>query len=122
MAARTDKYFVVIIDLCNFQITQILTFKERFRILEFKHSKYDRTLYLDGFDMDTDDNLDDLDASECILKFGICQRMSLQELCINVIVNYFCVSEIKSFRLPQFLIEEILTVRYIDVIVWYCSL
>ena len=122
MAARTDKYFVVIIDLRNFQITQILTFKEGFRILEFKHSKYDRTLYLDGFDMDTDDNLDDLDAIECILKFGICQRMSLQELCINVIVNYFCVSEIKSFRLPQFLIEEILTVRYIDIIVWYCSL
>ena len=111
MAVRTDKDFVVIIDLRNFQITQILTFNERFSMLEFKYSKYDRALYLDGFDMDTEEDLDDLDASDCVLKFGIWQGMSLQEFCINVIVNYFSVSEIKSFRQPQVLIEEILALK-----------
>ena len=110
MAVRTGKDFVII-DLRNFQITQILTFNERFSTLEFKYSKYDRALYLDGFDMDVEEDLDDLDASDCVLKFGIWQGMSLQEFCINVIVNYFSVSEIKSFRLPQVLIEEILALK-----------
>ena len=80
-------------------------------MLEFKYSKYDRALYLDGFDMDTEEDLDDLDASDCVLKFGIWQGMSLQEFCINVIVNYFSVSEMKSFRQPQVLIEEILALK-----------
>ena len=111
MAVTTDKNFVIIIDLRNFQVSQILTFKERFLLLEFKYSKYDRALYLDGADMDIDEDIHDLNAGDCMLKFGIWQGMSLQELCVNVIVNYFSVSEIKSFRLPQFLIEEILTVK-----------
>ena len=109
MAVRTDKNFIVIIDLRNFQITQKLIFRERFSMyfLKFKYSKYDRALYLLGANSDWS-GLYDPERGEFILKFGIWLGMSLQELCVNVIVNYFSVSEIKSFRLPQFLTEEVL--------------
>ena len=109
MAVRTDKNFIVIIDLRIFQITQMLTFRERFCMyfLKFNYSKYERALYLLGRTWDCL-GLIGPERPEFILKFGIWQGISLQELCVNVIVNYFSVSEIKSFRLPQFLIEEIL--------------
>lgn len=112
MAVRTDKNFVVIIDLRIFQITQMLTFRERFSMyfLKFKYSKCDRALYLLGANSDWS-GIYDPERGEFILKFGIWQGMSLQELCVNVIVNYFSVSEIKSFSLPQSLIEEILSFK-----------
>ena len=108
MAVRTDKNFIVIIDLRIFQITQMLTFRERFCLyfLKFNYSKYERALYLLGRTWDCL-GLIGPERREFILKFGIWQGISL-ELCVIVIVNYFSVSEIKSFRLPQFLIEEIL--------------
>ena len=108
MAVRTDKNVVAIIDLRIFQITQMLTFIEKFGkyFLKFKYSIYDRALYLLGANSDWS-GIYDSERGEFILKFCFWQRMSLQELCLSEIVNYFGVSEIKSFSLPQFLIEEV---------------
>ena len=90
MAVRTDKSFVVIIDL--------RIFSKYF--LKFKYSIYDRALYLLGADSDWS-GIYDSERGEFILKFCFWQGMPLQELCLSEIVNYFGVSEIKSFSLPQ---------------------
>ena len=111
MAVRTDKNFIII-DLRFFQITQMLTFREKFSMyyLKFECSKYDKALYLFGANPQWC-GIYHPEMGEFILKFGIWQGMTLQELCANAIVNYFNVSEIKSFSLPQVLIEEILSFK-----------
>ena len=112
MAVRTDKNFVAITDLRIFQITQMLTFIEKFSkyFLKFKYSIYDRALYLLGANSDWS-GIYDSERGEFILKFCFWQGISLQGLCLSKIVNYFGVSEIKSFSLPQFLIEEVLSFK-----------
>ena len=111
MAVRTDKNFIFIIDLRIFQITQMLTFRKSLSsyFLKFKHSQYDRALYLLGGYYGWVGQY--VEIGEFILKFNIWQGMSLRELCISVIVDYFSVREIKSFSLPQVLIKEILSFK-----------